>query len=326
MAVDTHSPASLLEAALNGELSLDGEQAEPKAQEVEDRQEADDTATDEQDGKEEAQATDEPEGAPIASKSGTYTIPFEKLSQARTERDQFKAEVESLRSQLEGLSAKQQQNLSQAQEQAQARADAGQDQTKVDRQLDAAQDAISNGVDPDIFGDFSEDGIAKGIKTLLAQAVPALRAELKAEMEKELAPLKTERAKAQVDSHMGSIYGKHADADEIAESDQFKQWIAGLPGFMRSGVNDAMSKGTAEQVIEVFDSFKAQNGKPPPAATTKPDVQRRGPVSLSEINGAPPVDLAQQVLQTAGNPGALLSRMMDGSLTPEQIEAVMNRV
>lgn len=321
MAVDVeHDPVAMLEAAMNGTLELNG--PVDQVAEVEDKQvEAKDEPKTDAPKDAAAKADDEPEGAPIASKSGAYTIPYEKLEQARERAKTVEVENEALKAQLAELNAKQQQNLLQAQEMAQARAEAGQAQTKADKDLNAAQSALSTGVDPAIFGDFSEEGIAKGIQALMSQA----RAEMKAEMEKELAPLKTERAKTQTDAHMGPIYAKHADADELVESSQFKQWMAGLPSFMRAGVNDAMDNGTAEQVIEVFDSFKAQAGtNTPPVTTTKPDVQRRVPASLTEINGAPPMDETQRVLQMSNNPGALLDAM--SSMTPEQVKALMDRV
>lgn len=329
MAVDgEHNPAAMLEAALNGELTLDGGQdnEQPKSdEEVKPDQSAQDDATEgAKQGDATAKADDEPEGAPIASKSGAYTIPYEKLSQARIERDQFKAESEQLKAQLEQLTASQLANLEKASEGAQARAEAGQAQTKSDQALAQAQAAISQGVDLAIFGDFTEEGIANGIKTLLSQAVPQIRAELKAEMEKELAPFKQVQVKTATDAHMGAIYQKHADADELVESGEFKTWIASLPSFSRAGVEKALQAGTTEQVIEVFDSFKALQGKP--AADPKPvlDVQRRVPTSLSEIAGGAPFDVTQQTLQMAGNPAALLDQM--ANMTPEQITAVMNRV
>lgn len=323
-----YSPAALLEQAMAGEIALDGadtpevpptekqETTEVKAPEAK----AVDTTE-----KTPAKADEEPAGAPIASKSGTYTIPYEKLEQARERAKTVEAENEALKAQLAELTSKQQANLAQAQEQAQARAQAG-TPTQSDQNLQAAQDALSKGVDPAIFGDFDEAGIAKGIQTLLTQAVPVIREQLKAELVKEIEPLKADRAKSQAESHMGAIYAKHADADEVAESAEFKSWIGSLPAFARAGVQDAMSKGTAQQVIEVFDSFKAQTGVKPKSGDPlpKPEVERRVPASLSEVNGAPPVDIVQQTLQVANNPGALLDRM--SSMTPEQVKALMDRV
>ena len=327
-----HNPAAMLEAALNGTLEADATQVE-EAPTGEVEQEVADTKAESQEQKKqsetngeevkpEAKADDEiPEGAPILSKSGTYTIPFEKLDEARKKASQLAAENEALKKQVADLTAKQQANLAAAQDEAQARADAGQAPTAADQNLQAAQSAIAAGVSADLFGDFSEEAIAKGIAVLMDQAKSQIRAELARDLE----PLKQERAKTAEEAHLAAIYAKHADANEIVESDQFKQWQASLPTFVRAGVEDALTKGTAEQVIEVFDTFKAQAGVKAPASTKPPmEVERRVPASLSEIVGAPPVDERQRVLQMADNPAALMSNFL--SMTPEQIDAMLNRV
>lgn len=327
---DQHNPAAMLEAALNGTLSLDGEGTaqEPSGEKANDEntqdQEAQGAADDKSAQTGQPSTDDEPEGAPIASKSGAYTIPFEKLQQARDKAAALATENENLKQQLAALSANQQANLAAAQEQAQARADAGQWQTQADQNLQVAQAAIESGVDTSIFGDFTEEDLAKGIKILQDQAREQLRAELRQEIAKELAPLREQRVKSAQDEHYGAIYAKHADADDIPESAEFQQWRNSLPSFMRAGVETALTQGSAQQVIEVFDSFKAQTGKQAPTPRQQMEVERRVPASLSEMAGAPPSDKAQQTLQMADNPSALLENMM--SMTPEQIEAVMNRV
>lgn len=329
---DQHNPAAMLEAALNGTLSLDGESTGqvPSGENANDENTLDQVAQGAADdtGTKNGQPSiddEPPEGAPIASKSGAYTIPFEKLQQARDRAATLATENEDLKRQLAALSANQQANLAAAQEQAQARADAGEGQTQADRNLQAAQAALESGVvDTSIFGNFTEEDLAKGIKILQDQAREQLRAELKQELDKELAPLRQQRVKSAEEAHYGAIYAKHADADDIPESAQFQQWANALPSFMRAGVQNALANGTAQQVIEVFDSFKAQTGIKTPAARQPMDIERRVPASLSEMAGAPPMDKAQQTLQMADNPGALLENMM--SMTPEQIEAVMNRV
>lgn len=328
-----YDPAALLEQAMSGKLSLDGEQttAAPNngAQETTTDTTAQDAAAVDAGKAADATLADggEQAGAPIASKSGTYTIPYEKLVEARSKAEAFKSENDALKAKLEELSRQQQVNLENAQVQAQTRAQAGAAPSQADQNLQAAQDALTKGVDPAIFGDFSEAGIANGIQTLMAQAVPVIREQLKAELEKEIAPLKAERAKAATDSHMGAIYAKHADADEVAESAEFKSWMQSLPTFARAGVENAMANGTTEQVIEVFDSFKAQTGGKQPSTVTQPvvpEVQRRVPASLSEVNGSPPVDIAQQALQMANNPAGLLDRMF--TMTPAQLNSLMDRV
>ena len=104
-------------------------------------------------------AQEEQEGAPIASKSGSYTIPYEKLTEARTARDSAIAEAAQLRAQLEQLTATQAANVLQAQGEAQTRADAGQAPTQADQNLATAQAMVAGGADASMFGDFSEVSI-----------------------------------------------------------------------------------------------------------------------------------------------------------------------
>ena len=336
------TPAELLEKALNGE-SLDGDDAGAGATTegnttgdgagtAVDAAAAGGEGTVADDKQQEQKAGDEPAGAPIASKSGSYTIPYEKLAEARDRAKTLEGENETLRAQLAELTAKQQANLASAESNAQARADAGQQQSQADQNLDAAKAALEQGVDASLFGDFSEEAIAKGIATLMERTREELRAELREQAARELKPLKEREAKEAADGHYGAIYAKHPDANEIVQSVEFNTWVKSLPSFQRNAVAavfDTEKGGTAEQVIEVFDTFKAQTGKASaPGAQDKgkaPEVQRRVPNSLSEMAGEQHQDIAQQVMASAGtDPNALLERMQD--MTPEQIERVMNAI
>ena len=313
----TMTSEQLLEAALDGKLDMDsGAIGEGDTTGDEDQS----TLTQQPPANAATQTDDEPVGAPIASKSGGYTIAYEKLSEARTQRDQFKAEAEALRAQLESLSAAQQANLAQAQQDATNRAQAGNAPTEADQNLQLAQGAIGQGVDVSIFGDFSEEALAAGIVKLQQQT----RDELMSEIRKEFAPIRQKEEQSAADAHLNAIFTSHPDATEVAESTEFQVWRENLPTFARAGVENALKQGTTEQVIEVFDSFKARGGQPTTQRQFVPEVQRRIPASLSEISGAAPVDEVAQVLHSASNPQALLDRM--DSMTPEQRESLMSRI
>ena len=318
------TPAEMLDAAMDGTLELDGsQQAAPVAPEPTTQPQAANAGATEQD--------DAPDGAPIASKSGAYTIPFEKLQQARDKAHALAGENEALKAQLAELSARQQANLQDQQAAAQAREASGQEATVADRNLEAAQGAIEQGVDVSIFGDFSEEALAKGIQALSAQMAVQIRQELRSELARDLEPIRQQREQGEVQQHYGAIYERHPDADELAQSEQFARWVQALPSVMRDGVVYAMQEGTTAQVIEVFDAFKGQRGhassapdKQATGSALQPQVQRRVPNSLSEIAGTPHRDVVQQTLETAGNPAALLEAM--DSMTPAQIERLMNAV
>ena len=171
------------------------------------------------------------------------------------------------------------------------------------------------------------------------QSSEALRAELRAEMraepEKELAPLKQQRAESASNAHYEVIYGKHPDADSIAQSTEFKAWVDAQPSAVRAaywGLFDASTGGTADQIVEVFDAFKdATAPKPTTTAATDKDaasaavasVKTPPPASLSSIPGGHAAGTSA-LDNTAGLSGLEMLNATEG-MSPQQIEAWLNR-
>ena len=325
------SPADMLAAAMNGTLeSADAPTVDEQA-----------AAQTEKDVQASNTDKDYPEGTPISSKSGGYTIPFTELEtsrdKAKTERaarEAAEAENASLKAQLAELSTRQQANLAQAQDDAQARAEAGKQQTQADANLAIAEEAIALGVDVDVFGDFSEAAIAKGNASLVSQMGGKVMAEvdrrfdlLKQEMAGEIAPLREQRKQSEDASHYQSILDKHPDGIELVQSAEFDAWKKAQPAYAQPGIEAALTDGAPEAVIQVFDAFKAATGRnKADAAQRAPEVSRRAPLSLSEVPGGQHTDTSQQLLNAAGNgnTASLLKQVM--AMNPEQIDAVMNRI
>lgn len=322
----TTEAQQLLDAAFAGTLNLDADANQAKAPAATDSEAGipANTTTEQAAG---AQATqDDEKPAPIASKSGEYTIPYEKLTSARTERDHYKAEAAQLREQLASLTAAQARNFAEAQQQAQLRADAGQAPTQADSNLAMAQAATAQGVDVALFGDFSEEAIAKGVAQLVEQRAAAL---VDAKLNAALAPLREREAKDAVSTHQQTIYGAHPDADEVYESSEFKAWMDNQPSYARAAIEHTLANGTAQQVVEVFSTFKGATGKGTPAdAVSKAlaKAQQQPPMSLSELPGASASGNgdAERVAALAGDPAALLDFM--AGLSPEKQTRLMNSV
>lgn len=247
------------------------------------------------------------------------------LAEAREGRKAALDRVAQLEQQLAELSASQQQNLASAQANAQDRATVGQAQTAADANLAAAEQAMADGVDVSIFGDFSEEALAKGVAELNRRAMAQVEQRLMAALDERFAPLRAQEAKATTDAHYQTIYGAHPDADEIVESAEFAAWRNALPTFAKAGVEHALTKGTAQEVVEVFSVFRGIKPQQHSTARTAPEAPaRRVPTSLSDVPGAAPMDEAQQALvAAASNPAALLDRM--GGMTAEQLDALMDR-
>lgn len=266
-----------------------------------------------------ATTTDDPAPTVVLAKDGVHTIPYEKLVEARDGEKHWKAQAEAAQQQLAAL-----------QSQAEQRAAAGQAPTKADNAAAQAAAAIDAGVDPELFGDFSEEAIAKGVQKLVDARVAAIEAKF-AEVVK---PLQAKAELTEAEKHFQAIYQAHPDADSLTESAELKAWINTHPSFVRQGFEAVLGQGTTTQVIELFDAFKAANGRTqtPPAAQNAAaaakaviaKAQTPVPASLSDVPGsaAGPADELDAIRQMSATD---LMGKLEGK-TPEQIEALMARL
>lgn len=326
--------AQLLELALEGETdAVSSEQgSEPAAapaaaaapgavQATEDVAKPDDSAS--------AAEPEDPAKAVILAKDSVHTIPYQRLVDAREGKQAAEAREQDALQKLQET----QKELETLRTQAQNRADAGVAATVTDQNLAAAEAAMEAGVDPGIFGDFSEEALAKGVQALVAKSVQALTADL---VKQQLAPLQQKQAITEQDAHVAAIYAKHPDIDSIVESAELQAWIDAQPSFARPGYQGVLESGTAEQIIEFIDTYKAATGKAQAAAAApsaesvqeaakqavaaaKPPV----PTSLSDIPGGRAGPATGH--EALANLGAtdMAEALMDK--TPEQIEAFLNR-
>ena len=260
----------------------------------------------------------DPANAVVLARDGKHTIPYETLVKHREGEQHWKALAEAAQQQLADLQA-----------QAQARADAGTAPTKTDNMVATAEAAIEAGADVGIFGDFSEEALAKGIATLVEQQVQA-------RVNAALEPLATKQAKDAAAAHYDAIYSKHPDADSIAQSTEFAAWVNAQPSAVRNaywGLFDAKTGGTADEIVEVFDAFKAAstpNPNTPAAADPKAAAsaavaaaKATPPASLSSIPGAR-VEGASELDRAADMSGPDMLEATK-NMSPAQIEAWLDR-
>ena len=267
------------------------------------------------------------ENAVIQAKDGKHTISYDKLVQAREAARAAQTEAQTLAAQLQAA----QQQLADLQAQAQARADAGQAPTATDNQVAAAQAAIDAGADPALFGDFSEEALAKGITKLVEQQVAARMAAIDAKLK----PIEQQAATDATTAHFNAIYSAHPDADSIVESQEFAVWKGAQPAVVRAALDQALEKGSSTDVIEVFSAFKAatQQQSPPaagkgamtPAEAAKAAIAKAAmpvPASLSDIPGGRVAGTNVFEAMDTMNSHELLAAT--SNMTDEQIEAWLN--
>lgn len=121
----------------------------------------------------------------ILAKDGVHTIPFEKLTEAREAEQHWKRV------------ATEAQQLLEAQKAAQT----------------VAEKVETPAVEGDLFGDFSEEAIAKGVEKLVSAKAAAIQAEFDAKLNAVLAPLQEQRAKSAEESHFSAIEAAHPDVE-----------------------------------------------------------------------------------------------------------------
>lgn len=213
--------------------------------------------------------------AVVASKDGKYVIEYEKLVEAREGRKTAQARVIELEAQLQSASE---------------RAGANVQPTQADTNAAIANQAIKSGIDPELFGDFSEGAIAAGVNKLVDARVTAALEDVNAKVDAVLSPIKQQQATDASQTHMGAIYKAHADADSIVDSKEFNDWVESQPTFARNAykaVLDTKTGGTAQEVIELFDSFKAATGRTEAGAQQDAKAAARAALAKAAIAQVP---------------------------------------
>lgn len=250
----------------------------------------------------------------LLAKDGVHTIPYDKLVEARQAESHWKQVAAQAQAQLEAAIA------------------AANEARKPGAPEVTAEEVTSD--DADLFGDFSESAIRKGVDALVARQVAAIKAEMDAKLAQALEPIKQKEAMSEADSHFGAIEKAHPDVESVVQSDAMEKWIESHPSYARPALRAVIEGGTAAEVIELLDNFKEAQGSPSKAAASQ-DVavaakaaiakaKVAAPSSLSEIpaGAAVPTNSAEQLAEMSDK---ALMNMFEGK-TPEQINALLSKV
>lgn len=64
-----------------------------------------------------------------------------------------------------------------------------------------------------------------------------------------------------VEEHLGKITEAHSDWRKIYDSGALNTWITNQPKFMQPGLHRVVDEGSAEDIIELFDTYKKSTGQ-----------------------------------------------------------------
>lgn len=280
--------------------------------------------------------TEDPGATRVMAKDNIHTIPYEKHKEYRDGMTHWKGQATELQAQNSELQTKYQGAMQEletlrAQPKPSASAVAQSEAAAVDAALEA-------GLNPDdLLGDFSAEAIVLGMKRVFAHEAQNLRAELMKELRQEIAPIAQERKANGLSAHFAAIEAAHPDRESLVESQELRDWmdkqVAAAPSFqqaaLRASFEDVLSKGTATEVIELFDAYKATQKQAAPPANARAAAQQAiastktpAPASLSDIPGAAGGAASEFEVLASLSPIDLAARL--DSMPPEKVEAFLN--
>ena len=118
----------------------------------------------------------------------------------------------------------------------------------------------------------------KEIKTILADLI----APVKNEIYEQVKPVVQKYQDSEVDAFKNQIMSKHPDAFNLLP--EVEAWAAKQPSHMRVGIDYVLSKGTASEVVALYDEYKRITGKSQPAVVdevAKKRMQKMAPVQAT---------------------------------------------
>lgn len=261
--------------------------------------------------------------AKVLAKDGIHTIPYESLEKARNGEKEWKAKAESY-----------EQALAEARSQIQT----GQATPAAEQNLATAEAAIAaSGDNTDViamFGDFSEEAIAKGVDALLELRVPGA---IQAAIDKALQPFQQQQqaqlARSAEQQHFDAISAAHPDFESVAESQEFQNWKDAQPGILQGAYDQILSSGTSAEVNELLTLYKQANNlnvATPDVNSIKEQAKQavnnartQVPHSVSDLPAGSPAGVTLDERMAAMSPAQQVEAM--ASWTSEQIDAYVSR-
>lgn len=281
-----------------------------------------------------AQAAEpEPADAVLMAKDGKHTIPYERLTEARQQAQQYKGQLEEKLTRMQDL----EQELAAARAAAQQPASFEQKAPDVEQEADIKvlrrqlREAIYEGDDD------KAEALEDQIDSLTAKRQVSIAEQRVADLRKEIESLQKYKQEDAAAAHFRAIYEKHPDADSIAESKELVEWInsqvnsvpSAVRADVRAGYERVLQSGSAQEVVELLDAFKVGRNQQPPAdlkAAAQQAVAKAAaaaPASLSDIPGGRVAPTSRDEALASMSGPELADAM--ASMTPEQIEAYLSR-
>ena len=104
----------------------------------------------------------------------------------------------------------------------------------------------------------------------------ALQAEIdkvRRELSEQITPLTQRQEQERAERHYQTIKQSHPDAIDLVKSGEVQQWVEEQPRYLQPAYQRVMEEGSAEDVVEMLDTFKQSRGKPAQNQSKAPPQQ-----------------------------------------------------
>jgi hypothetical protein len=217
-----------------------------------------------------AAAKTEPAEPVVLAKDGSHTIPFSELEAARARGDALEAALKAKDELLDSLKGAK-------------KDDAGTGGT-------VAQE--------DVLADFKKqypeiaELLAPALQKIVDAGVDARVATMRKELDAAITPLQQSAQDTQVDYHFQTITDAVPDFETLRDSGKVEEWIKTQPSYIRNAAETVLKEGTASEVIELFNQYKATLAKPAePAAPSKAELEAAAKKAIENAKGGTPKSL-----------------------------------
>lgn len=183
---------------------------------------------------------------------------------------------------LQGLAAKQGQELKEWREKAQ------QAQAAAPAPVSAPAPAAEPDADDELLAQLDESApsVSRAVKALVAKERKALEKQFQERLKSQeeaivgkIRPLEERSAEAEVDNHFKTISAKHADWVDVVASPEMVAWVKTKPSYVQREFQRISEHGTAAEVVEILDEFKKEKAggqaEPTPAPSPQQDARLR---------------------------------------------------
>jgi len=288
------------EAIFNGETIEPGDTSEVEERTI-DEEVSESPDTDESKEK-------EPEEPTILAKDGEHTIPYSELESARSEAEKLKELTDQQAKLIADLQAAKNQDDS-----------SGEETTE-------AQDKVLK----DLATEYPE--IAEDLKPMIERIVQQKLESVEKAVDEKVAPIQQTAYEVAAKAREDAILAAHPDAVDVYQSKELQDWIDQQPSFAQDQYREILKQSTAEQMIELFDAYKAANGvddQPVDEVAEKAkaklaQVKPKVPLSLSDVPAgqARKIDESEAMLEMSP---AQLDQKFAGK-SPEQIREILAKL